>query len=106
MEQLHEFTAGPDEDEDITVLHFALHLFMDQTAERTDSFAHVRPAGTQEVAHRVVQAKHGCFGDFGSTVPPVASQTRFQSGHEDRWEIAGPRLVALVLPGKIPWLPV
>lgn len=106
MEQLHEFAAGPDEDEDITVLHFALHLFMDQTAERTDSFAHVSPAGTQEVAHRVVQAKHGRLGDFGSTVPPVASQTRFRSGHEGRWETAEPRLGALVLPRKTLWLPV
>ena len=64
MKQFHEFSAGADEDEYIAVLHFALHLLMNQPAQRTDTLAHIRPAGAQEVAHCVVQVKHGRLGDF------------------------------------------
>ncbi len=102
MKQLHKFTAGSDEDEHIAVLHFALHLLMYQTAQRTDTLAHICPAGTQEVAHRVVQTKHGRLGDFGSTVPSVSSQTRYRSVRGDRWETAGTCPAASVLPRTTP----
>ena len=82
--QLHEFAAGADEDEDIAVLHLIFHLLMYQPAQRTDPLAHIRSAGAQEVAHRVVQAKHGYLAGFGSTLPSVISQTRSRSGHGDR----------------------
>ena len=65
MKQLHEPAAGTDEDEDIAVLHFAVHLLMHHSAQRTDTLAHICPARTQEVAHRVVQVKHGRLEDFG-----------------------------------------
>lgn len=65
MKQLHEPAAGTDEDEDITILHFAVHLLMHHSAQRTDTLAHICPARTQEVAHRVVQVKHGRLEDFG-----------------------------------------
>ena len=75
---------------------------MNQAAQRTDTFAHIRPAGAQEVAHRVVQAKHGCLGDFESTIPSVDSRTRYRSGHEARSETAGPHLAPPALPKTIP----
>ncbi len=102
MKQLHDPAAGSDEDEDITVLHFALHPFMYQTAQRTDSLAHICPAGAQEVAHRVVQAKHGYSGGFGTVIPSVISQTRSRSGHGVRWGTAGTHLEVVVLPGPLP----
>lgn len=34
-----------------------------------DTFAHICPARTQDIAHRVVQVKHGRFEDFWGTVP-------------------------------------
>lgn len=101
MKQFHEFSAGADEDEHIAVLHFAIHLFMYQSAQRTDSLAHICPAGAQEVAHCVVQVKHGRPEDFGSTVPSTDSQIRSRSGHEDHWETVLPHHAALVLQGKI-----
>ena len=106
MKQFHEPAAGTDKDEDIAVLHFTFHLLMHHPAQRTDAFAHVRPARTQEVAHRVVQVKHGRPGDFGSTLPSVSLQNRSRSGHEGHWETAAPRHAAIVLPGKAPRLPV
>ena len=102
MKQFHEFAAGADEDEDITVLHLALHLFMYHSAQRTDTLAHVRLARTQEVAHRVVQIKHGRRGDFGPTLPSASLPTRGRSGHEDRWETAAQHHEGPVLQGKIP----
>mgnify|MGYP007125432123 CR=1 FL=1 len=57
---------------------------MRQTAQRTNALAHIRPAGTQEGAHRIVQTKHGRLGEFGSTVPSIISQTRCRSGHGGR----------------------
>lgn len=69
MKQFHEFAAGADEDEDITVLHFTVHLFMYHSAQRTDTFAHICNARTQEVAHSVVQVKHGRLQDFWSIIP-------------------------------------
>ena len=102
MKQLHESAAGSDEDEDITVLHFAPHPFMYQTAQRTDSLAHICPAGAQEVAHRVVQAKHGCSGGFGSVIPSAISQTRSRSGHGVRWETVETHPEVFVLPGPVP----
>ena len=85
MEQFHEFAAGSDKDEHVTVPHFALHLLMHQSAQRTDALAHVCPAGTQKVAHRIVQTKHGSFRDYGLAVPLTASRIRSRSGHGDRW---------------------
>ena len=102
MKQFHEPAAGTDEDEDIAVLHLALHLLMYHSAQRTDPLAHIRPARTQEVAHRVVQVKHGRLQDFWSTAPSVSLQNRFRSGHEGRWETAPPRYAAIVLLGKTP----
>lgn len=67
-------------------LHFTVHLFMYHSAQRTDTFAHICPARTQEVAHRVIQVKHGRFEDFGWTVPSVSLLNRFRSRHEDHWE--------------------
>ena len=46
---------------------------MSKSAQRTDTLAHIRPAGTQKVAHRVVQTKHGSLGDFGAKVPSYFS---------------------------------
>ena len=100
MKQFHEPAARTDEDEDITVLHFTVHLFMYHSAQRTDTFAHICPARTQEVAHRVVQVKHGRLEDFGSTLPSVSSRIRSRSGHGDHWETAGPHHVGLVLQRK------
>ena len=102
MEQFHEPTAGADEDEDITVPHLAFHLLVYHPAQRTDALAHVRPAGTQEVAHRVIQVKHGRLQDFGPTLPSVSLPNRSRSGHEDRWETAPPHHEATALQGKIP----
>src|SRR3712207_5763731 len=103
MKQFHEFSAGADEDEHIAVLHFAIHLLMYQSAQRTDSLAHICPAGAQEVAHRVVQVKHGSPEDFGSTVSSTASQIRSRNGHEVHWGRAKLHPEALVLPRSIPW---
>ena len=63
MKQFHEFAVGADKDEHVTVPHFALHLLMHQSAQRTDALTHIRSAGTQKVAHRIVQAKHGHLQD-------------------------------------------
>ena len=60
---------------------------MSKSAQRTDTLAHIRPAGTQKVAHRVVQTKHGSLGDFGAKVPSTISLIHFQNGHGVRWEI-------------------
>ena len=102
MKQFHEPAAGTDEDEDVTVPHFALHLLMYHSAQRADALAHVCPARTQEVAHRVVQVKHGRPGDFGLTLPSVSLLNRFRSGHEVRWETAAQHHAATVLLGKDP----
>lgn len=88
MKQFHKFAAGSDKDEHVTVPHFAFHLLMHQSAQRTDALAHICPAGTQEVAHRVVQAKHGHLQDYGSAVPSTVSRIRSRSGHGVRWEKA------------------
>ena len=101
MKQLHKPAVGADEDEDIAVLHLTFHLFMHHPAQRTDALAHVRPAGTQEVAHRVVQVKHGRPADFGSTLPSTASLSRFQSGHGVRWETTRTRRKEPVRPRTI-----
>lgn len=102
MKQFHEPAAGTDEDEDVAVPHFAVHLFMYHSAQRTDTFAHIRPARTQEVAHRVVQVKHGRFEDFGRIVPSVSLLNRFRSGHEDHWETEPPHHAVFVLLGRFP----
>lgn len=81
--------------------HLTFHLFMHHPAQRTDALAHVRPAGTQEVAHRVVQVKHGPPADFGSTLPSTASLSRFQSGHGVRWETTRTRRKEPVHPRTI-----
>ena len=65
MKEFHESAAGTDEDEDITVPHFTVHFLMYHSAQRTDTLAHICPDRTQEVAHRVVQVKHGRLEDFG-----------------------------------------
>ena len=107
MKQLHKPAVGADEDEDIAVLHLTFHLFMHHPAQRTDALAHVRPAGTQEVAHRVVQVKHGLQvkhghpADFGSTLPSTVALSRFQSGHGVRWETTRPRRKEPVHPRTI-----
>ena len=75
---------------------------MSQPAQRTDALAHIRPAGAQEVAHRVVQAKHGRLGDFGSTTPGAASLIRSRSGHGVRWETTRSRPEAPGLLRSIP----
>ena len=97
MKQFHEPAAGADEDEDIPVPHFAVHLLMYHSAKRADTFTHICPARTQEVAHRVVQVKHGRFEDFGRIVPSVSLLNRFRSGHEDRLETERTHHAALVL---------
>lgn len=65
MKQFYEFAAGPDKNEHVSILHFAPHLLMHQSAQRTDTLAHICSAGTQKVAHRIVQAKHGHLRDYG-----------------------------------------
>ena len=75
---------------------------MSKSAQRTDTLAHIRPAGTQKVAHRVVQTKHGRLGDFGAKVPSTISLIHFQNGHGVRWEIAKIHPVTLVFPRSIP----
>lgn len=85
MKQFHQFAVGPDKDEHVTVPHLALHLLMHQPAQRTDALAHICPAGTQKVAHRIIQAKHGCFQDYGLAVPSTVSRIRSRSGHGVRW---------------------
>ena len=87
MKELHQFTTAADEDEHVTILHATAHTFMHHTAERTDTLAHVRPAGTKEVAHRIIQAEHG------SKEKRLSSGKRFlpchfQDRHEPHWEIA------------------
>ena len=86
MKQFHELAAGPDKDERVAVPHLAPHPLMHQSAQRADALAHIRPAGTQEVAHRIVQAKHGHLRDYGLTVPSTVSRIRPRSGHGVRWE--------------------
>ena len=102
MKQFHEPAAGADEDEDITVLHFTLHFLMYHSAQRTDTFTHICPAWTQEVAHRVVQVKHGRLEDFGSILPSISLRNRSRSGHEGHWETAVPHHAEIVLLGKTP----
>ena len=102
MKEFHEFAAGTDEDEDITVLHFTFHSLMYHSAQRTDPLTHICPARTQEVAHCIVQVKHGRLEDFGSILPSVSLQNRSRSGHGDHWETAVPHHEVLVLQGKTP----
>ena len=91
MKQLHQTTAPADEDEDITVPHITLHPLMHHSAKRTDALAHIRPAGAQIVAHRVIQAEHGSQG-FCPTIRGAHPRLRCQSGHEDRWGTEGSHL--------------
>ena len=62
MEQLHQAAALANEDEQVAVLHVAPHPLMRHPAQRADTLAHVRPAKTQIIAHRVVKAEHGSSG--------------------------------------------
>ena len=75
---------------------------MSKSAQRTDTLAHIRPAGTQKVAHRVVQTKHGSLGDFGAKVPSTISLIHFQNGHGVRWETTRSRPEAPGLLRSIP----
>ena len=76
----HQTAATPDEDEHIAVLHLTLHPLMHHPAQRTDTLAHICPAGTQIVAHRVVKAEHGSRG-FCPTNHAAIPLCRCQSGH-------------------------
>lgn len=64
MEELHQLTAAANEDEYITVPDTAAHTLVYHTAEGTDTLAHISPAGTEEIPHRIIQAEHGnrCIG--------------------------------------------
>ena len=105
MKKLHESAAGTDEDEDITVLYFTLHPFMHQTAQRTDALAHIRPAGTQEVAHCIVQTKHDRCEDFDPVLPSTIPQTHYRNGREARRETVMLRHEGMALQMKSPQLP-
>lgn len=59
MEKLHQFTAAANEDEYITVPDTAAHTLVYHTAERTDTLAHISPAGAEKIPHRIIQAEHG-----------------------------------------------
>ncbi|WP_416346769.1 hypothetical protein [Bacteroides xylanisolvens] len=37
----------------------ASHTLMYHTAERTDTLAHISPAGAEKIPHRIIQAEHG-----------------------------------------------
>ena len=36
----------------------ASHTLMYHTAERTDTLAHISPAGAEKIPHRIIQAEH------------------------------------------------
>lgn len=64
VKQLHEFAAVTYENENISVLHLAIHPIVHQPAQRADTFTHICPARAQKVAHCVIQTKHEPLGDF------------------------------------------
>lgn len=76
LKQLHEFAAGTYENENISVLHLAIHPIVHQPTQRTDALTHICPAGAQKVAHCIIQTKHECLVNFVSTLPSVNSLTR------------------------------
>lgn len=59
MEELHQLAAAADKYEHIPILHATAHTLMHHTAQGADTFAHVGFSGTEEVAHCIIQAKHG-----------------------------------------------
>lgn len=65
MRQLHQFTAAAYEDEHIPVPDIRPHLLFDNSDKRVDSLAHVCPARTKMVAHRIVETEHGSIHAFG-----------------------------------------
>ena len=85
MEELHQLSAGTDEDKHVAIAHIAPHLLVYHAAEGADALTHIRPSRAQPIAHRIIQAEHG-QKDSCSTIPEVRLQYHCQSGRGDRWE--------------------
>ena len=64
MKQFHEPAAAADEYKHVAVANVGTHLLLDNADQRIYALAHVRAAGAQMVAHRVIEAEHGRRG-FG-----------------------------------------
>lgn len=69
MQQLHGSPCPVDEDKDVSLAQAVPHMVLDHPAQRVHTLAHVRLPRAEEVAHAVIQAKHGRkgFGSAGSS---------------------------------------
>ena len=59
MQKFHGCSASVDKDKHIAKSNVISHFIMNKPTKRIYSFAHICLPGTQEVAHRIIQAEHG-----------------------------------------------